>query len=468
MGDMPKWYLVKMIHRADLFNDKELLVSDSNRDFFDKKYLLILPKGSMLTGTKISLEEGIYQTESILSGLIFDVIYYNENQDKINLTIQDIPRNWQYSEIYTLDMYDDEYIINSPSSNQIVAGPQLIGDNRWPIPTIKLNRPSIDEVVDTGEKFDVYVSTYYKLVSEWEDNVAIDKLWITDNEWNIIKEKNDINQKTGYIELDWLFFTGVDSINYYFVWVDINGNIESKQVTLNIKKPNIEIINIEKYGNEIENISSPATIIAEIDHDLDEWYVQFLRNRNGIWQTITGTLWGIEIDRYSLDPLQTIITGWYYDFGDDIWLYVQNGGLAVKINPKNWKIDILDGYENLVNIELDYSMKMPMIKISENNWNILFWVLMNSKELVNIDTELDVRELKWDIFGDFNGGKAIVQNDEVLIYIDKNGLIYTEWQLYGEYMFDDNKESVIYTFKKTINWNALWSIEIKVKNLLWE
>jgi hypothetical protein len=39
---------------------------------------------------------------------------------------------------------------------------------------------------------------------------------------------------------------------------------------LNIKKPNIEIINIEKYGNEIENISSPATIIAEIDHDLDE------------------------------------------------------------------------------------------------------------------------------------------------------------------------------------------------------
>jgi|GEM_PF-683390 hypothetical protein len=59
--------------------------------------------------------------------MIFDVIYYNENQNKINITVENIPRNWQYSEIYALDIYgDDLYMIGSPSSNQIVAGPQLI------------------------------------------------------------------------------------------------------------------------------------------------------------------------------------------------------------------------------------------------------------------------------------------------------------------------------------------------------
>jgi hypothetical protein len=62
-----------------------------------------------------------------MSGLIFDVIYYEENQNKINITIEEIPRNWQYSEIYALDLYESEsYLISSPSSNQIVAGPQLI------------------------------------------------------------------------------------------------------------------------------------------------------------------------------------------------------------------------------------------------------------------------------------------------------------------------------------------------------
>jgi hypothetical protein len=39
---------------------------------------------------------------------------------------------------------------------------------------------------------------------------------------------------------------------------------------MNIKKPNIEILDIKKYGNIIENVSSPTNIIAEIDNDVDE------------------------------------------------------------------------------------------------------------------------------------------------------------------------------------------------------
>jgi len=43
-------------------------------------------------------------------------------------------------------------------------------------------------------------------------------------------------------------------MNYYFGATDINENSYVTQVNLNIKTPNIEIIDIQKYGNEIENI----------------------------------------------------------------------------------------------------------------------------------------------------------------------------------------------------------------------
>jgi hypothetical protein len=39
---------------------------------------------------------------------------------------------------------------------------------------------------------------------------------------------------------------------------------------MNIKKPNIEITDIQKYGNQIDDILSPTSIIAEIDNDMDE------------------------------------------------------------------------------------------------------------------------------------------------------------------------------------------------------
>ena len=468
IGDEPNWYLIKMIHRSDLFHDKEKIVSNSNKELFDKKYILALPKWWLLTWMRIGLEEWNYQIDDILSGLIFDVIYYNENQNKINITVEKIPRNWQYSEIYALELYKDElYMINSPSSNQIVAGPQVIWDTKWPVPIIELYRPSINSVIDTWERFEWYIGTNYTIRANREDNISIDKIWITDNDWNV-KEEKEIKNKTWYIELKNLFFTWVNVLNYYFVGSDTNWNIESTQVTLNIKKPNIEIIDIQKHGNQIENMASPTSIIAEIDNDIDKGYVQFLRNRNGIWQTITGNLWWVETDKYNLSPLQTIITGWYYDFGNDIWLYLANWDLAVNVNPKNGKLKIVDWFENLVKIELDYSMKTPMIKVSENNWNILFWLSLSSEELIKISTDLDLKDLKWDVFGKFNGGKAVIKNGETLIYIGPKGNMYADGILYWDYSFNDSAQSVVYSFKDKINWSVLWTVEVKVKNLLWE
>jgi hypothetical protein len=88
--------------------------------------------------------------------------------------------------------------------------------------------------------------------------------------------------------------------------------------------------------------------------------------------------------------------------------------------------------------------------------------------LIDISTNLEVKDLQWDVFGDFNGGKSILKDNEVLMYISPKGSIYVDGFLYWNYSFNDTKQSVIYSFRDKINWDDLWRIEIKIKNLLSE
>lgn len=466
LGDQVWWYLVKMIHRVDLFDDKEKIVNNNNQSFFDKKYILLLPKNSDISKTRIELEEWVFNIESIIDTMIFDIKYYNPAQTKIDLSIEELPRNWQYSQIYTLNLkWNELYYISSPSSNQIVGGPQIVGNTEWPSSTINLFRPSIQSIVDEWEQLDVYVSTNYTLQSKWIDNIGLKKIWITDSEGNILKEKDDLNTQTWYIELNNLYFTGVGTENYYFVGENVDGNNSSTQVTLKIKKPDIEIVDIVQHGTQSNQDIAPATIIAEISHDVDEAYVQFLRNRHGIRETMTWNMWGIQVDKYQLNPLQTIVTWWYYDFGNEIGLFMSNGDLAVKINPINWKITIENNYENIIKVELDYTNKVPIVKVMEDE-QILFGISFAAKELVKINTNLKQVELTWDNFDQFNGGTAIIKDNKSLLYISPKWKIYAEEVLYWNYFFNINNDSIIYSFRTQKNWADLWTIEMKIKNML--
>ena len=212
-----------------------------------------------------------------------------------------------------------------------------------------------------------------------------------DSAGNIIKEKNDVNSTTWYLELSGLYFTWVGIKNYYFVWLDANWNTSSNPITLNIKKPDIEIIDMKKHwsGDKI-----PVTINAEISHDVDEAYVQFLRNRHGIWEILTWTMGWVKIDKYRLQPQQTSITGGYYDMWDDIWLYLASWSLAAKINPKNWKISIENWFEDIITIELDYFSRIPIIKVLDDKRATMFSINLSSEELVSLDTNLDIIDIK--------------------------------------------------------------------------
>jgi hypothetical protein len=77
-----------------------------------------------------------------------------------------------------------------------------------------------------------------------------------------------------------LFFTGTDQQTFEFIAIDQNNNIAKEIVTLSIKIPDIQVIDIKKSGEET------ADVIAKISNDMDEGMVIFQRLRNNIRKNI--------------------------------------------------------------------------------------------------------------------------------------------------------------------------------------
>ena len=513
-GDNVDWYLVKLIHRVDQFNDKEPLLHQwNNEELFDKKYILVLPKWSEFTWINIELEEWITGSIEQLIwtwNTIFSLSYYNKTDDTINLTITDIPRNWQYSEIYTLNFINNTYMLSSSSSNQVVAWPQIIADDKGPNPVIKLYRPATDRVVSEWISLEWYVWTNYILQVDWEDNVAMDRIWIANELWETLVSLEDIANKTWYIEYPGLYSTWTQSISYYIWWADINWNEYVVNTNLLIKTPSIEIINILKWNQNLNysnwnigysfgansiwnsisnsvtsfrevpstnnnssssnNTSSEAesivTIVAQLDQDIDSGYVQFFRNRtNDKWERLTGNVSSYNIASFKVEPEVTEIYWWYFDIGNDIGLYSADWNMVATINPENWKITKL---KNTIDIKLDYSSQRPIIKILE--WNTtIFWIIYSSIELVGLNlvsSDLSVQPLDNELFWDFYWWQAVIKNWEVILYVSPIWQIYTDAAIYGDYDFDSATNSVVYSFRASPNWNNLWNVKVRIKNLL--
>lgn len=106
---------------------------------------------------------------------------------------------------------------------------------------------------------------------------------IVQKDGETIAEKDNYSQ-TGTIDITGLFYTGTVQENYTFIALDQNGNIAKEIVTVDIKIPDIEVIDFKKNGEKT------ADIIAQISNDMDEGLVVFQRLRNGIRKNIAGTM----------------------------------------------------------------------------------------------------------------------------------------------------------------------------------
>lgn len=464
--DNPDWYLLKINQRIDTFFDKDKIIDNNNKDKINKKYILILPKWTEYTWKKIKIEEWSYRIEKLLTWTISQIIEYNPSKENINLTISSLPRNRQYSQISTLKEQNDMFFINSPRSNQTVWWIQLIWDNKWPEVTISLYRPLVQQTIQTWENLEWFIWTNYIINALREDNIAVSSMWI-EKDNKILKTLTWLN-KTWFINLSWLFFTWEENLQFNFRAEDFNQNISKQRVNLKIKVPKLEITDISKLNNPIWSIQIPITITSEIENDIDEWNIIFQRSRYpNVRENLTWTYNWNQIWYYPLSPNNVVITWWYYDFWDDIWLYLTNWDLVAQVNLQNWKIQIQSWYQNKVEIKIDFTSHIPIIKLIDTQISkVLFQLYFPPEKLNKIQISwFEKTQLKNIIFGRFNNWRAITENKQNIMFISPQWHIYSNQDLDWEYDFSENTQSIIYKIKSKENPNNSWKIFIKIKAL---
>lgn len=467
LWDKPDWYLIKINQRIDTFHDKDQIIDSLNTNKINKKYVLLLPIWFEYTWTKLRLEEWTYRTEKLLTWTINQIIYFNPANETINAVLNSLPRNREYSKIATLKLENEILFINSPWSNQTVGWVQILWDNKWPEATITLYRPLTQKTIWEWNNLKWFIGTNYILNAIREDNIAVSQMRIEKNN-EIIHTITWIN-KTWSIYIKWLFFTWESQEKYTFRAEDFNNNIEKQDVILDIQIPRLEITDIKKLTDPIWSIINPITITTQMESDIDEWNIIFQRSRyQNTRQNLTWTLsnWN-EISKYPVWPNKTVITWWYFDFWETIWLYLSDWSQVASVNPNNGKIEILPKYKNQVQIQLDFTSHIPVIKIVDiQKTKILFQLYFPPQELINVNANwYNKVKLENQSFWTFKDWRAILDNKQIILFVSPAWHIYTDQEIYWEYWFDDTNKTIVYKFWAKDKENNKWNIQIKIKPL---
>ncbi|MEI6672333.1 MAG: hypothetical protein WCL02_03005 [bacterium] len=194
--------------------------------------------------------------------------------------------------------------------------------------------------------------------------------------------------------------------------------------------------------------------------------------RNGIRKNIEGTNQNI-YSGFSLSPKQTIITGGIFTMGNDIGLYDKQGNELATIDPKTGEIKIQKGYENKVNLKINFNSHIPVIELRDKVTNsTLFQIVIPIEAITQIQMNQDAPtyeqlHLTQGNFGEFNDGYCI-KNDknDCIIYTNNAGAIYIPGvyasSLIGEYSFDTSNKKVNFIVKDQSN-KAITTLTLQIK-----
>jgi len=474
-GDDVAGYLLRINKRVDSFYDDEYAYLDDGKNIYtEKQYILVLPEEDEVsyTGYYVDLEDGVkWIVDDLMTGIIARTKFYNPGDNKIGITLFDMPRDRLYVQVVALEMsevaWKKEYFPLSTWSNQVVFGNQLSSDLIPPVPEVTFERVVLDKVLSTGTDHEWFVSTTYALHAFWEDNVAVKKMWI--RQWDVILASWMNMAKTGYILLSWLFYTWEITDDYIFWAEDFNENIEEEEIRVVIKIPNIKI-------KDLENVGDDLNIIAEIDQDLDEWYVTFDRNRRNVWETLK---WSNDdtANGYTLEPGQTIITGGVYDVWIDVGFIDKLWETVWHLDPRNGEIAILSKYQSDIKINLDFETHLPRISIQDFRfWSTLFWISLPVEELVFTDVldknRYQKKVLDKSIYGEFWWWVGILDtvNNQMILFISPSGGVFVPDpftnSLWGSYEFDYDNNLVKYFVQDDSHDSDIVSFVVKVKSFV--
>lgn len=461
------WYLIKLNHRIDTYNDKDQNFSFLDDKFLNKRYILVVPSDINYSGATIDFNERYYykwkdydKARSVLdflsgwiySELILAVKFYKPDQPTISFWLKEIPRNRQYAEIVSLKntntLEEPKFVTQWPWSNQIVAWRQLLADMVWPEAVITLERPSISEIISTWSSHNWFVWTYYNLVANWKDNVAVSRMRI--QQWDNLISFATWMIETGAVEITGLYFSWENSLEYLFGAEDFAWNTQFEKVTLDIKIPDIQIKEFVPLSE------SSGQLIAELSDDIDEWMVVFQRQRNDLWQEMSWTLsnsyWW-----FFVGPKQKIVTGSVFSLGNTLWLFDGRGNEIWQISV-DWNVTILPKYQDIYTVMLDLITWYPLVRVlNKQTETTVFWIQMPAYSLSSINlyqkepfyTKIDLTQQSFDAFLWWSCIQSI--DKECILYISPKWQIYipkiSSASLVWEYRYDTVTRSVIYVIK---------------------
>ena len=457
------WYLLRMTERVDWFREK-----NSEKD---TKYILFLPRGSEeeVENLWIELQWRTQYIKKLIWDKIYEVRYYNPSDETLRFSLPEVPRKWQYIQVTTVKLNWKFYQQNAPWSNQLVWWRQAVGDGEPPKATVELERVKKgNEVIDNWFDLEWYVGTYYNLrITRFDETkVRETKLIERDSENNTGKVLNerDFDAFTGIILIPDLFFKKKETKIYKINAVDSQGNDIEETINLNIEIPWISIEDIVRNDWYKEWIKGPVSIISELETDIDKWDVSFERFRNNQTTPITATEWWTENQTYPVTTNQTRVTGQYYDYWDNIWLYTKDNKQFANVNWENGEIEIKGEYAQNIKPRVDLSQWYPTVKLMD--WDTpLFEIIIEPEELIKTEVyKWKIIELEWWNYWAFEWGIAILNNDKVILYIGPTWVLYTTENLQWDYVFNKADETITYKIYEAFG-DDIASITFKAKPL---
>ncbi len=458
LGESVDGYIIKITKKIDQ--------NDIPRSFWDilgnrkkEQYVVLLPKNTEYEKWLLTIDKDMVKKPINLEigDSILAVEYYDPEQDTISVSLKELPREWLYTSIASLIINQDDltssqqkrftlYKKASPRSNQTVAGMQNLGDITAPTGEIMLRRNLMNKAISTGIIHEGVINTNYTLKSIRTDEVTVKKM-IIQQDW-ITKLEKENDSQTGTLDLWWLFFTGTNEQTFDFIAIDQNNNITKETVRLTITIPEIEIIDLQKSGEET------ADIIAQITNDMDEGMVIFQRLRNNMRQNIEGSNQN-EYGGFNLFPGQTIITGGIFTIGNDIGLYDSLGNEIAIMNPETGEITLK---KDTIEIQLNFDSHIPIVELKDITNNItLFQIVLPIKNITDIRMAQNTPtyqqiQLPDSGFGTFNNGYCIKNTkNDCILYTNNQGWIYIPGtyatSLEGNYMYDTETHTTSFLVK---------------------
>ena len=115
---------------------------------------------------------------------ILSVDYYEPTEESIDMTLENLERQWQYMSVAKLarkTISKNAWVMekSSPWSQQEVAGMQLASDNRGPTPTVTLIRAQNNAVEGQGMSLRPTAGNTYNIDIQWNDDGGVKDNTIT-------------------------------------------------------------------------------------------------------------------------------------------------------------------------------------------------------------------------------------------------------------------------------------------------